>query len=168
MASFNVWNSNRVLMVKCRPPKQVVSPTTGGTFLKTGMLRIGVFEKVNTGWAVNFNRNSISLEPAEIGKFLIPEKISWNVKKLEKLFPEGSSQPADPNAVESLQKILTVNVNVKTEAVLVNLQVLTTEGEDLHNVSTDVDLGAWLAFKEVARASIPLLCGFDGTIMRGS
>jgi len=174
MASFNVWTANRAFLVKCRVPK-ITATATGASFVKTGQLRVGVFEKTASGWAVkDFARNSIGFEPAELGQFLVPNQTTWSFNKSERVFQSsdgggsfgGGGGVGGGEAEQILQKALTVNVNDKTQTVHVNLQVTTKEGEELHNVSTDLKLGNWLAFKEVARFSIPLLCGFDAATFR--
>ena len=170
-AAFNIWTTTRVFMVKARPPRMVNS-ASGYPNLRQGALKIGVFGKTEKGWVIN-SKHQITLDPNELGQFLIPAQQVWTFTKLERLMESDDEQPTfDRNSKtpsgEMLKKVLNVNINSKTNAVLVNLQVHSSTAEELHNVSADIDQGSWLAFRQVVKTSIPMLCGFDSSLLSRS
>lgn len=174
-ANFNVWTTSRVFMVKARPAR-VVTNTKSYQQLKPGALKIGIFAKNESTWLMN-QKFMISLESAELGHLLNAAKQSWTFQKTERDFDNergGESgayrdrtQPqTGENGGEMLIKKFTATVNPKAETIVVNLSVKTKAEQELHNVSTDLDQGAWFAFREIVRTSIPLLCGFDSELLR--
>jgi hypothetical protein len=156
------WGKTRAFIVKVRPPMMMTNQR-GYPQIKEGALRVGVFEKTETGWIIN-NKFLYPMDASSLGELLVPERQEWAFQakgRAVEATPDQQQQPGQPGA-EVLLKHLHFQENAKSSVIHATLQVFDANSkETLHNVSTDLTLGNWYAFREIARASIPLILGFD-------